>query len=88
MYYYTYNIMPCLIRRTDNTLAYLSKTNECMLGKRTPRPKPKRQISRKEKMIVNNLIEELMIIINLPETNSLRRQSYYREIDKLKTRIS
>ena len=35
--------MPCLIRRYDNTLAYLSKDNEKMLG-RTPRPKPKQEL--------------------------------------------
>ena len=34
--------MPCLIRRDDGTIAYLSKDNEKMLG-RTPRPKPKQE---------------------------------------------
>tara|TARA_B100000941_G_C28346800_1_gene469697 strand:- start:14 stop:178 length:165 start_codon:yes stop_codon:yes gene_type:complete len=34
--------MPCLIRRNDGTIAYLSKENEKMLG-RTPRPKPKQE---------------------------------------------
>lgn len=52
--------MPCLIRRDDGTLAYLSKYHEKMLG-RTPRPKPKQEekkpITKSELEFIIKLIE-------------------------------
>ena len=55
--------MPCLIRRDDNTLIYLSKDNEKMLG-RTPRPKKPKQeekkpITKSDLDFIINLIEGL-----------------------------
>jgi len=55
--------MPCLIRRDDNTIAYISKDNEKMLG-RTPRPKKSKQevkkpISKSDLDFIINLIEGL-----------------------------
>ena len=54
--------MPCLIRRDDNTLAFLTKDNEKMLG-RTPRPKPqqeqKKPINKSDLDFIIKLIEGL-----------------------------
>uniref|UniRef100_A0A6C0C6U5 Uncharacterized protein n=1 Tax=viral metagenome TaxID=1070528 RepID=A0A6C0C6U5_9ZZZZ len=78
--------MPCLIKRDDGTLAYISKINECLIG-RTPRSRPNKKVSQKEKMIVNNLILEINRIINKKELNTLQKQFYYRKINILKKRI-
>ena len=78
--------MPCLIKRDNGTLAYISKMNECLIG-RTPRKRTKRKVSQKEKIIVNNLILEINRIINQKELNTLQKQYYYRKIDILKKRI-
>lgn len=83
--------MPCLIRRDDETIAYISKTNECLIG-RTPRPKkkvvrPKKKISEKEEKIINNLILEIYRIIDEEEINTLRKQFYYRKISSLVQRL-
>ena len=64
--------MPCLIRRDDNTIAYISKDNEKMLG-RTPRPKKSKQevkkpISKSDLDFIINLIEGLWL--NLKNINS------------------
>jgi len=79
--------MPCLIRRSDGTVAYISKTNECLIGKRTPRVRKKRSVSQKEKIIVNNLIIEINRIINQDDLNVLQKQFYYRKVVILQKRI-
>ena len=69
--------MPCLIRRGNGTIAYISKCNEQLIGNTTPRPKKvskrvvKRKISDKEVMIINNLILEINRIINEKDMNPL-----------------
>ena len=78
--------MPCLIKRNDGILAYISKINECLIG-RTHRTRPKRKVSQKEKMVVNNLILEINRIINEKDLNTLQKQFYYRNVDTLKKRI-
>ena len=78
--------MPCLIKRNDGTLAYISKINECLIG-RTPRTRSKRKVSQKETMVVNNLILEINRIINQKDLNTLQKQFYYRKVDTLKKRI-
>ena len=86
--------MPCLIRREDDTLAYISKCNERLIGNTTPRPKKvskrvvKRKISDKEVMIINNLILEINRIINEKEMNPLMKQFYYRKISSLRNRLN
>ncbi len=86
--------MPCLIRRDDDTLAYISKCNEWLIGNTTPRPKKmsknvvKRKISNKEEMIINNLILEINRIINEKEMNPLMKQYYYRKISSFRNRLN
>lgn len=86
--------MPCLIRRDDGTIAYISKCNERLIGNITPRPKKlskrvvKRKISDKEVMVINNLILEINRIINEKDMNPLMKQFYYRKISSLRNRLN
>ena len=81
--------MPCLIRREDDTIAYISKCNERLIGNTTPRPKKvsKRKISDKEVMIINNLILEINRIINDKEMNPLMKQFYYKMVKWLREHL-
>ena len=59
--------MPCLIRRDDNTIAYLSKDNEKMLG-RTPRPKKSKQEEAPEEELPG--LPDFPIIFNMDAPSS------------------
>ena len=68
--------MPCLVKRSDNTVAYISKSNSVHLRthEHTPRPKP----VPKPKLSVADIQEKYD---KLPE---LQKQYLRRKIEKLK----
>ena len=82
--------MACLLRRDDNTIAYISKDNIKLLG-RTPRsrPRPKKRIlSVNEIKIILEDIENISNKILTEDLNPLQKQYYHRRITDLHSKLS
>jgi len=84
--------MACLLRRDDNTIAYISKDNIILLG-RTPRPRPKpkpnkRILSVNEIKIILETIENISNKILTDDLNPLQKQYYHRRIKDLHSKLS
>tara|TARA_B100000902_G_C27135099_1_gene825622 strand:+ start:101 stop:349 length:249 start_codon:yes stop_codon:yes gene_type:complete len=79
--------MSCLLRRDDNTIAYISKDNSVLLG-RTPRSKPKKHIlSVNEVKIILDTIEDISNKILTEDLNPLQKQYYHRRIVELCSKL-
>ena len=84
--------MSCLLRRDDNTIAYISEDNKKFLG-RTPRyrPKPKyrkRILSNNEIKIILDTIENISNKILTDDLNPLQKQYYHKRITDLHSKLS
>ena len=78
--------MPCLVKRSDNTVAYISKSNSVHLRTHvhTPRPKPvpKREHKLSEKSAAD--IQEIYDKINNNKyITDLQKQYLHRKIEKI-----
>ena len=79
--------MSCLLRRDDNTIAYISKENNKFLG-RTPRPKHRKRIlSANEIKIILETIENISNKILTDDLNPLQKQYYHRRITDLHSKL-
>ena len=82
--------MSCLLRRDDNTIAYISKENKNFIG-RTPRSRPKhrkRILSANEIKIILETIENISNKILTDDLNPLQKQYYHRRITDLHSKLS
>ena len=80
--------MSCLLRRDDNTIAYISEENKKLLG-RTPRPKHRKRIlSANEIKIILEDIENISNKILTEDLNPLQKQYYHRRITDLHSKLS
>ena len=82
--------MACLLRRDNNTIAYISKDNIILLGRTPkPRPKPKKRIlSENEIKIILETIENISNKILTEDLNPLQKQYYHRKIQNLHSKLS
>jgi hypothetical protein len=76
--------MPCLVKRSDNTVAYISKSNSVHLitHEHTPRPKPvpKPKLSEKNAADIQEIYDKINNNSNLTE---LQKQHLHRKIEKI-----
>ena len=82
--------MSCLLRRDDNTIAYISEENKNFIG-RTPRSRPKhrkRILSANEIKIILETIENISNKILTDDLNPLQKQYYHRRITDLHSKLS
>ena len=72
--------MPCLVKRSDNTVAYISKSNIVHLRthEHTPRPKPK--LSEKNAADIQEIYDK---INNNKYITDLQKQYLHRKIEKI-----
>jgi hypothetical protein len=76
--------MPCLVKRSDNTVAYISKSNSVHLRthEHTPRPKPvpKPKLSEKNAADIQEIYDK---INNNKYITDLQKQYLHRKIEKI-----
>ena len=76
--------MPCLVKRSDNTVAYISKSNSVHLRthEHTPRPKPvpKPKLSEKNAADIQEIYDK---INNNKNITDLQKQYLHRKIEKI-----
>ena len=76
--------MPCLVKRSDNTVAYISKSNSVHLRthEHTPRPKPvpKPKLSEKSAADIQKIYDKINNNKNITE---LQKQYFHRKIEKI-----
>jgi hypothetical protein len=76
--------MPCLVKRSDNTVAYISKSNSVHLRthEHTPRPKPvsKPKLSEKSATDIQEIYDKINNNKNITE---LQKQYLHRKIEKI-----
>ena len=76
--------MPCLVKRSDNTVAYISKSNSVHLRthEHTPRPKPvpKPKLSDKSAADIQEIYDKINNNKNITE---LQKQYFHRKIEKI-----
>ena len=76
--------MPCLVKRSDNTVAYISKSNSVHLRthEHTPRPipAPKPKLSEKNAADIQKIYDKINNIKNITE---LQKQHLHRKIEKI-----
>ena len=76
--------MPCLVKRSDNTVAYISKSNSVHLRthEHTPRPipVPKPKLSEKNSADIQKIYDKINNNKNITE---LQKQYLHRKIEKI-----
>ena len=76
--------MPCLVKRSDNTVAYISKSNSVHLRthEHTPRPipAPKPKLSEKNAGDIQKIYDKINNNKNITE---LQKQYLHRKIEKI-----
>ena len=76
--------MPCLVKRSDNTVAYISKSNSVHLRthEHTPRPipAPKPKLSEKNAADIQEIYDK---INNNKYITDLQKQYLHRKIEKI-----
>ena len=76
--------MPCLVKRSDNTVAYISKSISVHLRthEHTPRPKPvpKPKLSEKNAADIQEIYDKINNNSNLTD---LQKQYLHRKIEKI-----
>ena len=74
--------MPCLVKRSDNTVAYISKSNSVHLRthEHTPRPKPVPKLSEKSAADIQEIYDK---INNNKNITDLQKQYLHRKIEKI-----
>ena len=76
--------MPCLVKRSDNTVAYISKSNSVHLRthEHTPRPipAPKPKLSEKNAADIQKIYDKINNNKNITE---LQKQYLHRKIEKI-----